>query len=312
MSTHSRIVRPVGLALVAFLSLLLISGCGGGGTDADTAASVGDETISRTLVDAYARDIYARSARAGEPSAKELADLRQQALRQLIVNAELRLEAKRTGVTISDEQVDQKLYAASGGDPLAAAPTELERVQARDQLVQDALRERVGRGLPTPTQAAIERFYDKHPELFHRPASRPVVYLRATDKATLSGLLDDGPRTDLTTKIGSPDVTGGAITYMDGTDADLDAQVMSGAEGVVIGPVKDSTGAYALIQPRGPLVKAQTPTLTQAREQVAALLREQGLSKRWNALTEEVGARYRAQVTVAEDLQLDPVGAGTR
>lgn len=293
--------RPLSLLAVAALTALalLVAGCSDDDTDA--AARVADQTISRPLLDAYARDLGSRTGLVGEPSAERMASLREEALRQLILNAQLHLEAKRRGITVGDEQVERALFEQAGEDPLAPEPTELERVQMRDRLVQEALREQLGADVPVPTQAQIAAFYRRNKALVARPASRAVVYLRAAERAPLARLA--AQRADLAEAIGSEGLQGGAISYIAGSDRLVDALILEAGTGKLIGPVKDSTGAFALIQPREDLVPASEPTLAQAREQIAQLLRDQQIAEGFSALVSEASNRYRDQLEIAEDLR---------
>lgn len=291
--------------LAAAAAALAFTGCGSD-DEPKVAARVGETPITVALLDAATDDLAARSGRPVADEGPEREQLREQALRQLVLGAALRLEAKERGLTVTEQELSGYLARQSGNDPLAPPPSDLARQQAIDRLTQDKLRELIGADVEAPSAAEVARFYEQERDLISRPAARAAVILRASERAPLDQVKASNP--DLTGAIGTRgDVAGGQLTYVaNDTDPALDGEVMTAKKGTVIGPRLTATGDWALIQPTEERVPALVPTLAQSRRQIADLLRDREISGLWSAFIEQVIGRYQDRIEIAEHLRPAP------
>lgn len=302
MPADRRLLRALAACGCA-LAITLAAGCGPG--DPGPAARVGDQSVSRELLEA-ATVQAAQAAPKEIPAGSEAMDrLREQTLRQLVLNEELYLEARGRGLAPSDEEVDRYLFARSGSDPLAAAPDALTRLQARDQLTLQQLRADVGKNVAEPTEAEIRKAYTDNPSLFAVPRTRQVIYLRALERAPLDeisaanadlhGIFNAG---------GLPDgVTGGQVSWSENpSDPSLNRAVFSAPLNRKVGPAHYASG-WVLFQATAAPVEGSRPGLAKARAQVEQLVRERALADAWQPFVDKVAFKYQPQVEIADDLK---------
>jgi hypothetical protein len=104
----------LGLAAVC---LALLAGCGGGGDK--TVAEVGGQQVTQQQLDALVQHFRREAQQEGKDFPGEgttgFVQLRNQLLGLLVYRTELQQAAKRLGVTVSDDQVNQRLGAAPAG-----------------------------------------------------------------------------------------------------------------------------------------------------------------------------------------------------
>ena len=108
-------VPPVVLGPV--VALMLLAGCGGGGST--TVAHVGGDTITKQQLDALVEHFRREYRQEGKEfpadGTKAFVQLRNQLLGLLVYRTELQQAADRLGVKVSSDEVSSRLAAAPGG-----------------------------------------------------------------------------------------------------------------------------------------------------------------------------------------------------
>src|SRR6476620_9949862 len=102
---------------VAALCLTLLAGCGGG--DDKTVAEVGGQQVTQQQLDALVQHFRREAQQEGKDFPAQgttgFVQLRNQLLGLLVYRTELQQAAKRLGVTVSDDQVNERLGATPAG-----------------------------------------------------------------------------------------------------------------------------------------------------------------------------------------------------
>jgi foldase protein PrsA len=293
-ATSSR--RRLG-ALALCISVLALVGAACGGSSSSSSvpsgavAKVGDTTIEQAQFD----DLMA-SAKASYKTSKkkfpavgsaEYATVRDQAVGELVQEAEIGIGAKDLKISVSDADVekalttikkqyftntttkkyDPKKYAAA----LKAQNTTDARVreQLRQKLLADKITANLTKGV-TVTPAAIAAYYAKNTSQFKTPATRHVRHILVKTKALADQLYNQLKTSDkdfatLAKKYSTDKtsaVNGGDLkTIQKGaTVPTFDAVAFSEKANVVSKPTK-STYGYHLIEALGPVTPASTRPL---------------------------------------------------
>jgi foldase protein PrsA len=293
-ATNSR--RRLGaLALCITVLALVGAACGGSssssGLSSGVVAKVADTDITQSQFD----DLMA-SAKASYKTSKkkfpavgsaEYATVRDQAVGELVQEAEIGIGAKTLNITVTDADVekalnviktqyfantttkkyDPKKYAAA----LKAQDTTDARV--RQQLRQKLLADKITANLTknvTVSNAAITAYYAKNKSQYVTPASRHVRHILVKTKAladTLYAQLKTSDKnfaklakkysTDKTSAVNGGDLK---VIQKGATVPTFDAVAFSEKANVVSKPTK-STYGYHLIEALGPIVPAKTRPL---------------------------------------------------
>jgi foldase protein PrsA len=285
-------------ALVACISLLAVvaSACGGGGSSSSKVpsgdvAKVDTVAITQTqfdqLMGAAKASYKANKKKFPAVGSSEYTTVRQQAVTELVQEAEISIGAKDLKVGVSDADVekalntikkqyfadpttkkfDPKKYAAA----LKAQNTTDARV--RDQLRQKLLADKITAKLTkdvTVTPAAIAAYYTKNKSQFAVPAQRHVRHILVKTKAQADKLYQQLKASDkdfatLAKKYSTDKtsaVNGGDLKMIQKgqTVPTFDAVAFKEPVDKVSAPVK-STYGYHLIEALGPVTPASTRKL---------------------------------------------------
>ncbi len=295
--------RFAALALCVSVLALVGAACGGSSSSSSSSdvpsgdvAKVGNVEIKQAQFDdlmVAAKTSYKQSKKKFPAvGSAEYTTLRQQAIDQLVQEAEIGIGAKQLSITVTDGDVekalsaikkqyftdaktkkyDPKKYAAA----LKAQNTTDARVrdQLRQKLLADKITAKLTKGV-TVTPAAIKAYYDKNQSQFKVPASRHVRHILVKTKALADKLyaqlktsdknfatLAKKYSTDTTSAVNGGDLK----TIQQGqTVPTFDAVAFKEKVGVVSAPVK-STYGYHLIEALGPIKPATTRKLDKTLE----------------------------------------------
>jgi foldase protein PrsA len=284
------------LALCISLIAVVASACGGGDSSSSelpsgVVAKVDSTDITQTqfnqLMSAAQASYKSNKKKFPAVGSAEYATLQQQAVTELVQEAEIAIGAKDLQVTVSDADVekalntikkqyfsdtktkkfDQKKYTAA----LKAQNTTDARV--RDQLKQKLLADKITAKLTksvTVTNAAIAAYYAKNKSQFAVPAERHVRHILVKTKAQADKLYQQLKTSDkdfaALAKKYSTDTTsavnGGDLKMIQKgqTVPTFDAVAFKEPVDTVSAPVK-STYGYHLIEALGPVTPATTRKL---------------------------------------------------
>jgi parvulin-like peptidyl-prolyl isomerase len=289
------------LVLFGFASLALLAAACGGTTSAtlgsDDVAVVGDQQISKEQFQqlmARAKKSYDQQKRAfPKAGTMEYEQLKGQAITFLVQQAEVEAQAKKLGVDISDERVDNEIarykkqfYGGSDARYEKAVKQQgLTDEQARDairqQLVSQALFKKVT-GDVKASDADIKAYYDTHKTQYVQPESREVRHILVTKKALADSLyqqLKNGGNFAKLAKQYSKDpgsaANGGKLTVSKGqTVPQFDKSAFSLKTGQISQPVHTQYG-YHIIQALSAVKAATTTKLSQVRASIKQQLEQQ-------------------------------------
>jgi foldase protein PrsA len=285
-------------ALAFCISLLAVvaSACGGGGSSSSKVpsgdvAKVDTVAITQTqfdqLMSAAKASYKANKKKFPAVGSSEYATVRQQAVTELVQEAEISIGAKDLSISVSDADVekalntikkqyfsdtktkkyDPKKYAAA----LKAQNTTDARVreQLRQKLLADKITAKLTKGI-TVTPAAIAAYYTKNKSQFAVPAQRHVRHILVKTKAQADKLyaqlktsdkqfaaLAKKYSTDTTSAVNGGDLK---MIQKGQTVPTFDAVAFKEPANQVSAPVK-STYGYHLIEALGPVTPATTRKL---------------------------------------------------
>jgi foldase protein PrsA len=284
------------LALCISLLAVVASACGGGGSSsskvpAGDVAKVDTVAITQTqfdqLMSAAKASYTANKKKFPAVGSSEYATVRQQAVTELVQEAEISIGAKDLSISVSDADVekalntikkqyfsdtktkkyDPKKYAAA----LKAQNTTDARVreQLRQKLLADKITAKLTKGI-TVTPAAITAYYTKNKSQFAVPAQRHVRHILVKTKAQADKLyaqlktsdkqfaaLAKKYSTDTTSAVNGGDLK---MIQKGQTVPTFDAVAFKEPANQVSAPVK-STYGYHLIEALGPVTPATTRKL---------------------------------------------------
>ncbi len=193
-----RHLRP--LLIVTAALALVAAGCGGSSTKvpSDAVAIVNGQPISKSELEqlvTQAKVTYKTQKRAfPKAGTAEFQALQTQAITFLVQRAEFAQEAKKMGIKITDQQVEDRLTQIKKqyfkSDPKAylkqLAQQGLTDSQVRDdlraQLVSEAIFAKVA-GKVSITDKQIADYYAKNKAQYHQAESRDVRHILVKDKA---------------------------------------------------------------------------------------------------------------------------------
>ena len=286
------------LALCISLIAVVASACGGGGGGSSSSnlpsgvvAKVGDTDIKQTQFDdmmkAAKQSFTANKKKFPAVGSAAYATVQQQAVTELVQEAEISIGAKDLNVSVTDADVekalntikkqyftdtktkkyDPKKYAAA----LKAQNTTDARVreQLRQKLLADKITAKLTKGI-TVTPAAITAYYTKNKSQFAVPAQRHVRHILVKTKAQADKLyaqlktsdkqfaaLAKKYSTDTTSAVNGGDLK---MIQKGQTVPTFDAVAFKEPANKVSAPVK-STYGYHLIEALGPVTPATTRKL---------------------------------------------------
>jgi foldase protein PrsA len=284
------------LALCIFLIAVVASACGGGGSSSSklpsgVVAKVGTTDIKQTQFDdmmkAAKQSYVANKKKFPAVGSAAYATVQQQAVTELVQEAEIAIGAKDLNIGVTDADVEKALTTIKNQyftdtttkkyDPkkyasaLKAQNTTDARV--REQLKQKLLADKITAKLTktiTVTPAAITAYYTKNKAQFAVPAQRHVRHILVKTKAEADKLYAQLKNSDknfaaLAKKYStdkSSAVNGGDLKMIQKgqTVPTFDAVAFKEPANKVSAPVK-STYGYHLIEALGPVTPATTRKL---------------------------------------------------
>jgi foldase protein PrsA len=289
------------LLLLVFASLaLLAAGCGGTSTaslGSNDVAVVGSQQVTKdqfqTLM-ARAKKSYDTQKRAfPKPGSTEYEQLKGQAITFLVQQAEVKEQADKLGVSVSDAKVDKEIarykkqfYGGSDARYEKAVKQQgLTDQQARDaikeQLVSQALFKKVT-GDVKVSDSDIKAYFVSHKSQYVQPESRDVRHILVQKKALADSLyaqLKAGANFAKLAKRYSKDpgsaANGGKLTVSKGqTVAEFDKTAFGLKKGQLAAPIKTQYG-YHIIQALSDVKPATTTSLDKVRASIKQQLEQQ-------------------------------------
>jgi parvulin-like peptidyl-prolyl isomerase len=289
------------LVLFGFASLaLLVAACGG--TTSATLGSgdvavVGGQQISkeqfRQLMDRAQKSYDAQKRTFPKPGSTEYEQLKGQAITFLVQQAEVEEQAKKLGINISDDKVNQEIarykkqfYGGSDARYEKAVKQQgLTDQQARDairqQLISQALFKKVT-GDVKVSDSDIKAYYNTHKTQYVQPQTREVRHILVTKKALADSLyqqLKNGGNFAKLAKQYSKDpgsaANGGKLTVSKGqTVPQFDKTAFSLKTGQISQPVHTQYG-YHIIQALSGVKAASTTSLAKVQASIRQQLEQQ-------------------------------------
>ncbi len=184
------------------LAAALLAGCGGGGSSANPSsgdvAVVGKQHISMASYDllmAQAKRNYKQQGKAfPKQGTTSYQAIQSQVVTLLVQEAERAQKASSMGISISDQQVTQRLNALKkqyfgGNEKKYQAQLQKEGLtdaQVRDDIKSQLIGEAVQTKLTSDikiSDATVQKYYSQHKSSYAKPASRDVRYLKIDKKA---------------------------------------------------------------------------------------------------------------------------------
>lgn len=309
----------IAVVIVALVVGLLVTGGDDrkGGIPASAVATVGGSPINRSDL-AHWQAVYVKSAAAA--SAKPTAAQARQAAFELLAGSEwIVKEAERQDVAVSDAEAkkatDSYLKAAATSAKVSQAQV-LQQMgtgygdvlfQQRVALLAQRLQQKVVKGLPAPTAAAIAKAYNSEPGRWARPSTRDVEAIiassRANATAALTALTGGGSFATVGQKYQANQAlagTGGKLTGLKPgtTDAAIERPVFAAPVGSLQGPVAVGGGGYMVfkVDKATPLA---TQTLAQATPAIKANLSAAAASTATSAFLLDLSKRWKSKTRCA-------------
>jgi parvulin-like peptidyl-prolyl isomerase len=310
----------ISLPLVALV--VALAACGGGGSaklNADDVAVVGSEHVTQSMYAAALAEAKASLAAQGQtmpaPGSTGYQQLRTNVVDLLVQRAELALEAKKLGVTVSDAAVEKKLAALkkkyySGSQKRYLAGLKQQgftdaqfRGFIREQLLETKLFAAITKDATT-TKEAIDAYYAANLSQYQHPATRSVeeilvgknkeslakrIYAQlqgGADFAALAKKYSQDP--------GSKD-KGGRFTATQGSDVpEFDKAVFAttAKTNQLLKPVNSAQYGWFVIKPVGDITVAKTTPESKARSGIQKTLQAQQKQQVAAAWMQNVVKRY--------------------
>ena len=291
----------LGIPLVLFAAACGGGGGGGGSVSKEDVAVVGDEHITRAVLDrrmAQAKCSYDLQKRAfPKAGSAEYQAVQQNILQELVRRAELAQKAPALNVTVDDAQVETQLKQIKKqyfGGSEQRYRTELKRQCVTDAEVKQDVRANVlsdsiykkVTGDTKVSDADVKSYYDSHQSVYTQPETRVVRHILVKDKALadrLEGQLKGGADFAALAKKYSQDpgskAQGGTLTISRGqTVPEFDKAAFDLKTGEISEPVKTQFG-WHIIQAQ----KAATTSKKTPYAQVKAAIRQQLLQQERSA-----------------------------
>jgi SurA-like N-terminal domain len=169
------------------LVVLVFALAGCGGSSDQTLASVGEQQVTAEQVDGLVEEAVAELRREGKavPEEKSAGErtLERRALAILVGRARLAQKADDLGVTVSADEIRERIGAASPGDSEEEGDSDFVTQQVRAQLLYEKLFARVTGGVAV-SAAEVRAHYDRNRALY---GSRTFAEVRAGIRDQLLG-----------------------------------------------------------------------------------------------------------------------------
>jgi parvulin-like peptidyl-prolyl isomerase len=313
-----RILIPLPLVAV----MLALAGCGGGSSakmSSDDVAVVETQHITQAMYAAALAEAKASLAAQGQkmpaPGSTGYQAVRTNVVNLLVQQAELGLQAKKLGLTVSDAATEKKLTAIKkkyygGSDKRYLAGLKQQgftdaqfRSFVKEQLLETALYKAITKDAKT-TKQAIDAYYAANLTQYQKPATRAVqeilvgknkeslanqIYQQiqgGADFAALAKKYSQDP--------GSKD-KGGNFTATQGSDVpEFDKAVFDSTAktGQLLKPVKTSQYGWFVIKPVADITPAKTTPESKARSGIQKQLQSQQQQQVASAWMQNVVKNY--------------------
>jgi parvulin-like peptidyl-prolyl isomerase len=312
---------PVLLVTVAALA----AGCGGGSqaVPADAVATVGSTPITKTQFQALMTLAAARYKAQGQAVPKvgtaAYSQLRDQAVTYLVNEEELRQEADKLGVKVTDQDVskyldtvkqtyyhgsEKKFEDALKADHITLA--ELEQYNIRPTLLSQKLQAKVSSSANVST-ADAKRYYDQNKTSYGTPAetTRSVRHILVDNKNLANQLeqkLKQGASFAALAKKYSKDTgsaqQGGKLTAVKGQLVKPFQDVAFSLKTGQTSPPVHSQYGWHIIQALGPVKKtaAHTQPFSQVEAQIKLQLAQQKKQLAWSNFLAKVKKDYQGKI----------------
>jgi foldase protein PrsA len=299
--------------LVSFA--LLAAACGGGGSGsvaAGSIAKVGSTEITKGTFDALMNVAFARYRSQKQPVPKvgttAYSQLKDQAVIFLVQEEELRQEAEKLGVTVTQKDIDarlaqikqtyykgseKKLEAVLKKDQISLA--DLEQYNLRPTLLSEKLQAKVTSSV-TVSKADAQKYYTQNKSSFTTPSTREVRHILVNSKSLADQIvakLKGGASFAALAKKYSKDTgsaqQGGKLCVAHGTTSgsciqtvpSFDKAAFSLKTNEISQPVHSQYG-WHVIQPLGPAKPAHTQSFKAVESQIQANLAQQQKQVAWS------------------------------
>jgi parvulin-like peptidyl-prolyl isomerase len=312
-----RVLIPVPLALV----FLALAGCGGGAAKLDSSdvAVVGSDHVTQAMYAAALAEQKASLATSGgklpAPGSTAYQAMKTNLVNLLVQRAELALEAKKLGITVSDAAVQKKIDAViktkfkGNAKKYAAALKQQGFTDAQvrgvisDGLLEAKVFAAVTKGA-APAQSAIDAYYSINQSQYQQPTTRKVQEIlvgknkKALADQLYSQLKGGADFAALAKKYsqdpGSKD-KGGNYTAKQGTDvAEFDKAVFdtNSRTGVLLKPVNSAQYGWFVIKPIGDIKVGTTTPESKVEKKIRATLQAQQAQKLASTWMQGVAKNY--------------------
>ncbi len=316
--------------LLSLLLVALLAACGGGGGNAQVPAGaiaqIGSTPITKASFTGLMTVACARYKAQGQACPKvgtpTYSSLRDSAVTFLVQQEELMQEAKKLGVTVTqqdiDKQVDQitktyyqgskqKLQQALKKDDITLA--QLEQYELRPNLLGQNLQNKVTSSVKVSNAAALA-YYKQNTSSFATPKTREVRHILVNSKSlaeTLETKLKNGASFAALAKKYSKDTGsaahGGKLCVAHGgssgacqqTVAPFDKAAFSLKTNEISQPVHSQFG-WHIIQPLGAVKPAHTQTFSEVKAQIQTNLGSQQKQTAWQAYLAKMAKDFKGQV----------------
>jgi parvulin-like peptidyl-prolyl isomerase len=325
---HRCLLLPVAGVLVA-----LAAACGGGGdgaateatstveVPADAVAVVGDVSVLRTEFDRLFRQAEAAYEAQGRdfpaPGTPEYEQLKNQTVDFLIQRIEFESEAEALGVTVTEQEVSDRLAELKqqffeGDDTVYQEELEKQAITEADvladlraQVISRKIFDEVTKG-ETVTDEEVDAYYEENKEQFTTPESREVAHILVDDKKLADDLhaqLQDGADFAELAKKHSTDTgsaeEGGKLTDVRGSFVPEFEEVAFALETGEIGEPVESQFGWHIITALADTKPEETTPLEEVRDSIRDQLLQDKQNKAMAAWVEGVRAKFADQIAYA-------------
>jgi foldase protein PrsA len=320
----TRMLRLTALSISALAAFaVLAAGCGGGGGGSlgtGIVATVNGHEITQAQLDeviSQAQDrLEAQGQKIPAAGSQEYQSFQQNALQYLVQRTEYEQQADKMGITVSKKEIDERLervikqYFGGSEKKYQEAlkkqnTTDAQvREELRVSLLEEAVFKKVGESAKV-TDSEIIAYYNAHPELYSRAASRSVRHILVTSKtladdlyARLKGGADFAKLAKKYSIDSSKDV-GGKLTDTKGSFVPQFEKVAFSLKTNEIGkPVKSKFG-WHIIQALGPVQAGTKTNLKDARTQIESTLKSQKQSEAVTQWLQNLKTEYAKKIKYA-------------
>jgi foldase protein PrsA len=316
----------VSLALVVVLAACG-GGSGGGSVPNDSVAKVNSTSITKASFNSLMTVAFAKFKATHQPVPKvgttAYTTLKGQAVAYLVQQEELKQEADKLGVTVTQQDIDKQLatikktyYHGSQKKLLAALKTQdinlqqLEQYSIAPNLLSSKLQAKVTSSVKV-TDAAAQKYYTQNKTTFTTPKTREVRHILVNSKSLAEKLeqkLKGGESFAALAKKYSKDTgsaaQGGKLCVAHGTSSGACSQTVPPFDKAAFSlktkeisqPVHSQFG-WHIIQPLGAIKPAHSQTFSEVKSQIIANLSQQQKATAWQTWLSKLPNDFKGKVS---------------